>query len=272
MENIDIEIRIVDYLQNHLPDAERKEVEQLLHTSPAFAAKFEEIKQVWGLMDEKKVPATSPELKSNFQSMLKSFELGQKHGDVSYSPTTWSRIASLFVYKPKYNWAYSIVLICFGALTAYLISMPRKNSIKNLSQEVNDIKQIAMLSMLENNTATERMKAVSYTRELKRVDDKVIDALLTTLNNDDNENVRLVTLDALVQLADNPKVREGLVSSLINQESELMQVALADAMLKLQEKKSVISLKKLLENQGIDPIVKKKLEQTVKKLELSATL
>jgi HEAT repeat protein len=107
---------------------------------------------------------------------------------------------------------------------------------------------------------------------LKNVNDKVIVALFTTLNNDENENVRLATLDALVRFADNPKVREGLVASLLRQDSELMQVALANVMLQLQEKRSVTPLKKLLEIKNINTMVKKKLEQTVKHIEASSTL
>lgn len=120
--------------------------------------------------------------------------------------------------------------------------------------------------MLENPTATERLKAVSYTQELNKVDDKVIDALLTTLNSDPNENVRLVTLEALVQLGNYPKVREGLVQSLMKQESPLVQVALADAMVKLQEKRSVKEFKQLLQKENLNKAVKGKIEKTIQVL------
>ncbi len=267
MEDIDLELKILDYLQNHLLEADRREVELLRETSPAFAAKFNEVKQVWEGLDLRKVPDTSPELTSNFQAMLKTFELEQAHGKVSSLAGVLGKIADLFVYKPKYNWAYSILLISAGALGAWLL-LKQSNTNQNLSLVENDQKQIRVLTMLKDSAANDRMKAVNYTQQLHHVDDKVINALFVTLNTDSNENVRLVTLDALLQLADNPKVREGLVNSIIKQESELMQVALADAMIQLQEKKSAKSFKKLLENQNTkSPIIKKKLEQTVKELE-----
>lgn len=268
MENTDREIKILGYLQNELSETDRKEVEYLLETSGEFAAHFNETKQVWEAMDMIKVPETSPVLKTNFQAMLKTFELEQKHHDKNI----WRKAAGLFVYKPKYNLAYAVLLISIGFFGAYLFFIPHNNAIKNLTQQVNDIKQVAMLSMLENNTASERMKAVSYTQGLKDVNDKIIIALFTTLNNDENENVRLATLDALVRFADNPKVREGLVASLLRQDSELMQVALANVMLQLQEKKSVHSLKKLLENKNINTLVKEKLEETIKNIETSSRL
>jgi hypothetical protein len=112
------------------------------------------------------------------------------------------------------------------------------------------------------------MKAVGFTQEMRSVNGKVINALLATLNTDGDENVRLVTLAALVKLADNPKVREGLVNSILLQKSPLMQVAMADAMLKLQEKRSVKNIRRLLENQSDEnELIKEKLNQTVKMLE-----
>ena len=123
-----------------------------------------------------------------------------------------------------------------------------------------------MLSLLENPAASERLRAVSYTEEINEVDDKVVDALLTTLNNDANVNVRLVTLEALAKLADNVKVREGLVQSITQQESPLVQSALADIMVKLQEKRSVKPLRQLLRDDNLNHLVKGKIEQSIREL------
>ena len=268
MENVDLEIKILAYLQNQLSESERLEVENLRRSSSAFDATFNEVKQVWEGLDNRTVPEIDPALKSNFQAMLKTFELEQEHSKPYSLANIWHNLIGLFVYKPKYNWAYAILLVAFGASFAYLLLKPQSNTDASLAQEAVDKKQTLMLSMLEDPTAIERMKAVSYTQEPGVVNDKVIRALLITLNTDPNENVRLVTLDALIQMADNPKVRQGLVNSIIKQDSELMQVALADAMLRLQEKQSVNPLKKLLKRENMtNEMIRKKLEQTVSKLE-----
>ncbi|MFA6084653.1 HEAT repeat domain-containing protein [Mucilaginibacter sp.] len=257
MEEIDIEIKILDYLQGRLSGTERKEVEHLQQISPAFAAKFSEVKQVWEGLDLREVPDISAEPTTGFEAMLKTFELEQEHRKTH---TVWRQLAALFVYRPKYNWAYSVLLISMGALGAWLYLKPADTPVPN------DPQQTSVLAMLKNADANGRLKAVNYTQRLRQVNSKVIDALFLTLNTDPNENVRLVTLDALVQLADDPKVRAGLVNAIIKQDSELVQAALADAMLQLQEKKSVKSFKKLLEERK-SPIIQKKLEQTVQQLE-----
>ncbi|WP_431200274.1 HEAT repeat domain-containing protein [Mucilaginibacter sp. P25] len=94
----------------------------------------------------------------------------------------------------------------------------------------------------------------------------MIDALLATLNNDPNVNVRLSTLDALTHLTGYPEVREGLIKSIVEQDSPLMQLAIADVMLKLQEKRSVKSFKELLKQKGLDNGVRDKIKQTITQL------
>src|SRR5471030_1199774 len=123
-----------------------------------------------------------------------------------------------------------------------------------------------VLTMLDNPLASERMKAVNYTSNLRDVDKRVIDALLATLNNDPNVNVRLSTLEALAALGNHPEVRTGLIKSITIQESPIIQLAIADVMLKLQEKRSVSSFKQLLKQKGLDDEVRQKVKETITKL------
>ncbi|MCK4465719.1 MAG: HEAT repeat domain-containing protein, partial [Bacteroidales bacterium] len=100
--------------------------------------------------------------------------------------------------------------------------------------------------------------------EVVNPDIKVIMALLNTLDRDPNINVRLGSLDALVEYVGNPVVREGLINSITKQDSPLVQVALADIMIALQEKRSVPELKKLLEKRDLNETAKERLEQSIK--------
>jgi HEAT repeat protein len=128
------------------------------------------------------------------------------------------------------------------------------------------MKQVMMLSLLQDPSASQRIRAINYTEDIGNVNLKVISALFTTLNEDPNVNVRLATLDALIKLAGEPKVREGLVRSIDLQDSPLMQSAIADAMVKLQEKSSVQSLRNLLNKKGLNQMVKVNIEKSISKL------
>lgn len=232
-----------------------------------------EEQDLWEKLGKIDTPSPSPEAKTRFYAMLDTYQNELESKKENSFQAIFERFKQAFKYKPAYNWAYALVLLALGGITGYFSgrttaneTLAHQDKVEQLSSEVQEMKQMMMLSMLENPTATERLKAVSYTQELSTVDDQVIDALLTTLNFDQNENVRLVTLEALIQLAHHPKVREGLVQSLLKQESPLMQVALADAMVKLQEKRSVKQFKKLLKKDNLNNSVKSKIEKTIQVL------
>ena len=132
--------------------------------------------------------------------------------------------------------------------------------------EIKEMRETMTLTLLQQPKATERLKAVSFTSEIENPDIKVIMALLNTLDRDPNINVRLGSLDALVEYVGNPVVREGLINSITKQDSPLVQVALADIMIALQEKRSVPELKKLLEKRDLNETAKERLEQSIKTL------
>jgi hypothetical protein len=140
------------------------------------------------------------------------------------------------------------------------------SQVQALSGQLREMRQMMMLSLLQNPSASERMRAASYASESRTISPDILAALLTTLNNDPNVNVRLTTLDALTQYARNAAVREGLIQSILQQDSPLMQAALADVMLKLQEKRAVPSFKKLLQEKGLNDMVRSRIEQVITRL------
>jgi len=120
--------------------------------------------------------------------------------------------------------------------------------------------------MLNQPSSFERLKAVNISSTIDHTNDKVINALLKTLNNDPNVNVRLATIDVLVQHGSDPRVREGLVRSINRQKSPLIQAALADAMVVLQDTSSVKELRKLLQRKDLNQTVKTKIHSSITKL------
>jgi len=182
--------------------------------------------------------------------MLDDFKAKEK------KPVFRDRVWSRWL-QPRLPLAYGlIVIVCMGV--AYWFGRSH--------QPVEDPKQMMVLTLLDNPLASERIRAVNYTGEMKRLDKRVTNALLATLNNDPNDNVRLSTLEALAQLAGNPEVRLGLIKSIAKQDSPVIQLAIADVMLKLQEKRSVNSFKQLLKQKGLDNQVKQKVKETITKL------
>ncbi len=260
-------VQLTNWINNEMTDAERLAFEIHLSECPECLLELQSMQQVWNLAGEIIVPEPSANMGARFHAMLDTYKELQAE---KKSPFTGfiEKLKQLWTLQPAMQLSYSILLVVVGIGFGYLFTRQgegyaNQQQVAVLSSQVHEMKEMMMLSLLENPSASERIRGVSYTTEVKAPNKEVIDALLTTLNNDPNVNVRLVTLDALTHLSGNPAVREGLVQSIIQQESPLVQSALADAMKKLQDKRSVKSFQKLLEQKDLDESVRSKIEKTI---------
>ena len=123
-----------------------------------------------------------------------------------------------------------------------------------------------MLTLLDQPSANKRLQAVNEVGKLNKVTKTIITALFSTLNNDENVNVRLSAVDALKKYTEIPEVREGLVKSIINQNSPLVQMELADLMVVLQEKKAVKSFEKIIQEEDVNANVKEKMKESIQSI------
>ncbi|KQS28178.1 HEAT repeat domain-containing protein [Dyadobacter sp. Leaf189] len=263
---------LTDWLQNRLSKAEQMDMNMHLAECLECQEEFAADKQLWDSLGKMSVPEPGPAMRLNFYDMLEEFKAAEQKTPRFSWQALLERIQELVVPQWAIQLGFSLLLVALGAAIGYKVTQRNSQAaayqqqIETLAAQVQDMKSTMMLSLIENPSATERLRAVSYTSEIAQADERVIDALFTTLNNDDNVNVRLVTLEALMQYADNPLVRSGLVKSLSKQESPMVQAALADVMVKLQEKRSIKALKSLLRKEGLDNLVKNKIEQSIKDL------
>jgi HEAT repeats/Putative zinc-finger len=262
--------RLTYLLNNPINDLERIALEQHLAECPDCQKEFEQSQTLWTMMGEIAKPIPSANIRTDFYMMLEDYKetVAQKNNPLTIILVKFKQ---LWTVQPAYQLSYSIILVMFGLGIGYFISNTNSKQASNqeiiaLSSEVQEMKKMMMMSLLENPSASERMRAVSYSEEITEVNAQVIDALLMTLNNDENVNVRLMTLEALTKLSNNSIVREGLVQSITKQESPLVQSAIADVMVKLQEKKSIKPLQKLLKQDNLNEMVKDKIKQSINQL------
>ena len=264
--------QLTDWLSNQLPESERAALDAHLTRCLACQTELTAVRQLWQLMGTRPTPEPSDTMRVRFEAMLDTYKDTVATEQKSWADNLLAKCRQGWTGQPALRVAYSLVLLLVGAAAGYWFHRPntpalaRQQQIDTLSSQVQEMRQMLLLSLINNPSASERLRAVSYTNEIREADGKVVTALLTTLNNDSNVNVRLVTLEALARLADDPHVREGLVQSIARQESPLVQSALADVMVNLQEKRSIKPLRQLLNDDGLNDLVKTKIEQSIKDL------
>jgi len=193
-------------------------------------------------------------LDDQFFAMLGSEKRKQKGLTIQWP--SWSFL------MPRLAMASVLLVMAFAA--GYWLRQPNTTSeVSALTLEVSELKEMMMLSLLEKESASDRLRAVSLTGEMDQASEKVTNALFATLNYDPNVNVRLAALEALIPFVSQGAVREKLVRSISRQDSPLVQVYLAELMAAMQEKKSVTELQKIVESDNTPKEVKEKIMQSI---------
>jgi HEAT repeat protein len=133
-----------------------------------------------------------------------------------------------------------------------------KTEIDNLRNEIKETqkKQAEMLDMLKESSASDRIKAVNFSYKMKENNPEVLDALIETLNHDENSNVRLAAANALFTFREVDKVRIALISALKNQEDPVVKIALVNMMIAMKEKKAVKTIEEFLQNEPLPDVAK----------------
>jgi hypothetical protein len=252
-----IKALVLKYNQGLVDDSEKIILEQLLDKGAIQLEDLLDAESIQSDLLKLRVPSPSNKLNEQFYDMLK--------GEIQKS-------RPLFSWKEFFTWpqvmtrlAFTMLILITGVAVGRFFFPAEQNTTKveQLTGEISDLKEMVMLSLLEKDEATERLRAVSLTEDMSDVSSKVAGALFQTLNNDENVNVRLAALEALKPYVHSSEIREQLVHSIAKQESPLVQVALAELMGAIQEKSSVSELKKIVEKENTPTDIKKKIQETI---------
>jgi HEAT repeat protein len=122
------------------------------------------------------------------------------------------------------------------------------------------------LSLLQQQSASERLRGVDYTVGMPAMEPGVVSALIQAVKNDPNVNVKLAAIDALTKVSGNAGVRQSLASSLERQDSPMVQAALIDYVVDARDKQAVGALKEFTARPDLNPLVKQRADMALRQL------
>jgi len=138
-----------------------------------------------------------------------------------------------------------------------------RHQLTGLSDEVRDLRETLALTMLNQSSASERIRAVNMIKEFDKPAENIIGNLFKALNTDENDNVRLLALEALLKYIDRRDVRDELVASISKQTSPMIQLRMAEIMTALKENRAVPEFRRLLDDPGLNYSVRKNIQEAV---------
>ncbi len=254
-----------EYLLGDLNPSALADVRAHLSSCPGCREELESLSAVWAKLGVMPREQPGPELRRRFYGMLEAYKEGMEKEtrkvNLGQMLSRW--VGQVMPRRPAYQLALSLVLIAAGLATGYLLNGRRpalENEMTFLRAEVRDMRQTVAMSMLKQASPSERLMGVSWSAQIEQPDERILQALLETLDDDPNINVRLAAIDALYLFYDHPRVKSGLSVSLARQTSPLVQLALIDLLVEIRERRAAEALRTLIQDEKLNPEVKKRAE------------
>lgn len=256
-----------DYLQDSLSTEQHKQVEAHL---TACAQCSEEV-ALWQKLSLVPFEQPGPESRARFEAMLHAFQVGRAeqsgtHLEGRKRASSWS--AFNWFRSPVGAMAWSVALVVLGAFIGmrWNYSASRTPELAAMHSELTNMRQLVVLSMLQQQSASERLQGVSWSRREEQLDPQVLAALLHTLRYDNSVDVRLAALDALGRHSRQPQVHKGIADALQEQQSPLVQVALIDQLLEWRDPDAAQRLQNLRQTPDLNPTVRQRADWAISKL------
>jgi hypothetical protein len=253
MQCEDISAQLLDFLAGTQSDLERQAFERHLQSCQACRAELESVSATWQQLGAVQADRPdSPAMRARFEALLAEAQRARGAAVPSRLAPTMRARGRLWSHRVRHiqPWlqaAAAVLLLLVGIQVGRGLSPPPSASpdVGALREEVRDLRQMVTLSLMQQQSASERLKGVFFSNQLDRPDNEVVSALIDTLMHDANVNVRLASIDALKRFAERDGVRTAAIRALSAQTSPLVQMALIDFVVETQERGALGALRRL---------------------------
>jgi hypothetical protein len=237
---------IPEYLAGQLSGAEKVACEEFAKVNPEARLELAELRGVWDELGAIEEEQPSAALRAKFYQKLYALD------------------------KPKrtFNWMQIAAALAVFVLGAAAGRFKPDSEVRQMRGEMRSLHETVALSLLEQESATSRLQGVEWSSQVDRPDEELRTALVRTLNEDPNVNVRLASLDALEKFSDEPAVRKSLVASIGRQDSPLVQIALIDAVVHMHDRAAGMQLKQVTTDSAMNAAVRQRAQWGLQKLGL----
>jgi hypothetical protein len=269
---------LAEYWSHSLGEAEELAFEAHIATCDGCRRDAEQLGALWrGLA---LIPAEEPgaQMRTRFYDSLAAFRQGlesaPKHG-------LKERLMALWPTQPAWQMAVSFALLVIGVGVGYEMRPGQTpvqirpgvepasadSQVSQLRGEISNMRQMVALSLLQQQSAGDRLRGVSYAYQVPSSDTQVLSALLATVNTDQNVNVRLAAVDALHGFGASPVTRAAVIQSIRKQDQPMVQIALIDLLVDLRETEARPELAKLAADDKVNEAVRQHAKVAMEKLQ-----
>lgn len=265
--------RFVDYLDGSLGEPERHALEKHLATCPNCRAETQGLSQTWehlaGIAPDR---PDSAAMRLRFDDMLADrIRQAPRIAATMQADPAPGRLRSWLPLhvssQPLLQVCAAVLLLLAGIQLGREMRPSGSSDVRDLSQEVRNLQQTVALSLMQQDSASERLRGVSWSSQIDRPGNEVTTALIDALMHDANVNVRLASIDALKRFAARDVVRGAAIQALDTPQSPLVQMALIDFVVETRDRGAMGALTRLAHDKTVEASVRNRAAWGAKHLE-----
>ncbi|APZ46870.1 hypothetical protein BW723_11505 [Polaribacter reichenbachii] len=175
-------------------------------------------------------------------------ETMSKEADVSFE-----KLLRKELHQPKKQKVISIKFISIAASIVIIFSV----GFWYINSKKINVAQQQLMASLDADSAGKRLEGIyAFNDEYKKEDARIINRLIEIIHKDENANVKIATIDALLQFPSNEKIRKNLIVALEKENKPLVQIKLIKALSVLRENRAKKPLERIINDEQTYPIVK----------------
>lgn len=218
---------LMDFLESERYRNKPDSLNEFLTQHPECRDAWEELRSGWTVLEQHE-PSVPP-IGGSWESVMKAYKAESGPAKtITFTLPRWTIAA-----------ACGILGLAIGLL--WPRSQPIDQSMTAMIEELRQNQLAMQVLLLQSPNASQRMKAVSMTREFPP-EGNTRSAWVKALQEDPSINVRMAALDVLTR-KDNEETRSLLLGAMTYQESPMMRMAMADLMLEWAMSESIPILK-----------------------------
>jgi len=244
-----------------LPPAESNGLHLHFDDCAVCRQEAEGLKSLWSKLDLLYSGEPLPEVRSRFYSALGAY------GDGLSSARERSRFWPSHPAWPLAAAAALLIGLGLGYATNSRSDGRESSEVAQLRGEVKNMRQLVALSLLREQSASERLSGIGWANQVDSSNGQVLSALLDSVNHDPNVNVRLAAADALRTFAMNAAARKEIAKSITRQAAPLVQIALIDLVVDLKDQGAVGELRHVAADGSLNPSVRERATWAVERLQ-----
>ncbi len=261
-----------DYLAGSLAEAARRAVREHVEGCDRCRVEFGGEEALWRAMEGPPLPVPTDRMRARLMVAVEQAEAARTSAVQDAAPA--GEPGRVLAMRPRFRTSGPLARLAAAASLLLVGVLIGRNSVQwsaplppaappatateiaDVRAELRDMRQMLTLSLLQQQSAAERLRGVSASAQLEQPGNEVVAALLDTLLHDPNENVRLAAVDALRRFSDREDVRRGTGRAVTDSAAPLLQIAVIDFMVETRDPQAASMLQRLSQDRSVDELVR----------------